>query len=86
MDSRYGTLGTAVDRLDTELRLHPPDGQIQMHFAHTGQDRLAGARFKPPLQSRIFLNGASQRRPHLGRISLGFGADRHRIQRIGVDR
>src|SRR5947209_1945553 len=72
-----GDLRPADVRLDLELAAHPVDQHLQVQFAHSGDDRLAGLLVGPDLEGRVLLGEPLDRGAQLLLVTLGLRLDGH---------
>ena len=68
-----GHLRLAHGRLHAELALHPVHQDLQVQFAHAGDDRLPRLFIGAHAERRIFLCQPAQRDAHLFLVGLGLG-------------
>ena len=80
-----GNLGFADIAFDVELSPHSVHDDVQMEFAHAGNDGLTGFRIGIGLEGRIFLAQLGQREVHLVLVISGLRFHRHVDDRIGED-
>ena len=77
-DLRFADVG-----LDTELAAHALDQDVEVQFAHAGDDGLAGFLVGLHGERRILLGELAERGGHLLLVGNGSRLDRHRNHRIG---
>ena len=78
--ARYGRIQAQAKGV-----FHTPDGDVDVRVAHARQNGLAGAVVLAPGQGWILLVHAGQCGADLGRVGLGLGRDRYRVERVGKD-
>ena len=78
-----GNLRRADIGLDLELAAHAVDDDVEMKFAHAGDDRLAAFLVGLDAEGRILGGQAMQREAHLFLVALGLRLDRDLDDRIG---
>ena len=81
-----GNLRCPDGGLHLELAHQPVPDDVQMQFAHAGDDQLAGFVVGEDTERRILLSQALQCLGHLVAIGAGVGLDRHRDDRFGEGR
>ena len=78
-----GHLRGADIRLDLELAAHAVDDDVEMQFAHAGDDGLAGFLVGLDAEGRVLGGKAMQRQAHLFLVALGLRLDGDLDDRIG---
>ena len=76
-------LRLARGRLDLEFALHAIANDVEVEFAHAGENRLTGVRIRFDLESGIFRDQALKSGAHLFLVGLRVRLDRHGDDRLG---
>ena len=78
-----GNLRRADIRLDLELATHAVDDDVEVKFAHAGDDRLAGLFVGLDAEGRVLGSKTIEREAHLFLVALGLRLDGDLDDRLG---